>query len=140
MKAILIDVNEDKVKLVDPKGLKDYYRLIGCHTVDIVCRRINGKYFNIICDDEGLLTENPKIAAIDKNRDPMLVGNLIIVGDVDDDGGLLGLNEEDVKLINANITTIRTMRYPKGYKVLANVEYLKKRKGQRRNRGKQWQS
>ena len=50
MKAILIDVNEDKVKLVDPKGLKDYYRLIGCHTVDIVCRRINGKYFNIICD------------------------------------------------------------------------------------------
>ena len=123
MKAILIDVNEDKVKLVDPKGLKDYYRLIGCHTVDIVCRRINGKYFNIICDDEGLLTENPKIVAIDKNRDPMLVGNLIIVGDVDDDGGLLGLNEEDVKLINANITTIRTMRYPKGYKVLANVEY-----------------
>lgn len=88
-----------------------------------MCRRINGKYFNIICDDEGLLTENPKIAAIDKNRDPMLVGNLIIAGDVDDDGGLLGLNEEDVKLINANITTIRTMRYPKGYKVLANVEY-----------------
>ena len=29
MKAILIDVREDKVKLVDPKGLKDYYRLIG---------------------------------------------------------------------------------------------------------------
>ena len=123
MKAILIDVREDKVKLVDPKGLKDYYRLIGCHTVDIVCRRINGKYFNIICDDEGLLTENPKIAGIDFFCVFLLVGFLIFGGDVVDDGGLLGLNEEDVKVIYANITTIRTMRYPKGYKVLANVEY-----------------
>ena len=36
----MIDVENRKVKLVEANGLKDYYKLIGCRTIDIIHRRI----------------------------------------------------------------------------------------------------
>ena len=36
MKALLIDVMENKVETVDVNGLEDYYKLIHCTTIDIV--------------------------------------------------------------------------------------------------------
>lgn len=53
MKALLINVMENKIEVVEANELKDYYRLIGCTTIDIVNRSIKGKRYEIICDDEG---------------------------------------------------------------------------------------
>ena len=57
MRGLLLDVMENKVEVVEVNGLDDYYRLIGCSLVDITQREIAGKYYEIICDDEGLLRE-----------------------------------------------------------------------------------
>lgn len=43
MKALLINVMENKTEVVEANELKDYYRLIGCTTIDIVNRSIKGK-------------------------------------------------------------------------------------------------
>ncbi len=40
MRALLIDTMENKTEVVEVNGLKDYYRLIGCNTIDIVSRGI----------------------------------------------------------------------------------------------------
>lgn len=101
-KMFLITAEETKV--VKASELEDYYRLIGCDCIDIVARKIGDKYFEIICDDEGLLKENPRISAIDKNKmKPALVGNLLIAGPTDEDGELTSLTDKDIELIKNNL-------------------------------------
>ena len=52
MKGLLLNVMESKVEIVQANGLKDYYRLIGCSTIDIVKRRIAGE-----ANEDGNLTD-----------------------------------------------------------------------------------
>ena len=53
MKMLLIDVKNREVRMLEASTLKEYYKLIGCDIIDIVQRKIAGKYYEIICDDEG---------------------------------------------------------------------------------------
>lgn len=85
MKALLINVMENKIEVVEANELKDYYRLIGCTTIDIVNRSIKGKRYEIICDDEGTFKADPRISAIDDMGNAMLVGNLIVCGQADEE-------------------------------------------------------
>lgn len=39
--------------------LKCFYEQIGCRCIDIVERRFGGRLFDIICDDEALLSNEP---------------------------------------------------------------------------------
>ena len=48
---------ENTTSFFDPQGLEDYYKLIDCETIDIVNRDINGNRYDIICDDEGNMTD-----------------------------------------------------------------------------------
>lgn len=121
MKALLIDVQRDTVEYVEPQGLADFYRLIDCDLIDITCREINGKRYDIICDDCGLFKENVKISAITRDLSPVLVGNLIISGEADEDGDQTDLQPEDIDHILDNIHRVRTRNYPKGYWMLCNV-------------------
>ena len=124
--GVLVDV---KNNIVEPKNILDnldsYYKELNCSTIDIVERRIgnNHKYFNIICDDEGLLTDNPKISAISSNMQPMLYGNLFIVGDVDENGNLLSLTEKEAKYILKHMTYVFSKRNPVPFPVISNMEY-----------------
>lgn len=121
--GLLINVNDNKVEVVEVKGLKDYYRLIGCKLVDIVNLDINGKRYDIVVDDEGILIENPKISAVDDNGKPMLVGNIIVLGKVDDEGDSTSLTVADIEHIKNSICTIKTNRHPDGYNMLCHVSY-----------------
>lgn len=123
MKALLLDVMENKIQVVNPEGLKDYYKLLGCELVDIVNRGIKGKRYEIICDDEGLLKANPKISGIDDMGQAMFVGNLIIAGETDDNGNLTDLSEEDLEHIQKNINWMSTRKFPEEYYMLCQVEY-----------------
>lgn len=123
MKALLLNVQENRVEQVNPCELEDYYELIGCKTIDIANRSIAGKRYDIICDDEGLLVENHKISAIDGLGQPMLVGNLIIAGEADAEGNLTALSDADIEHIQANINMMRTRKCPKRYCMLCQVEY-----------------
>lgn len=123
MKMFLVDVNNNQTKVVDAEGLQDYYQLIGCELVDIVFRRIGGKWFNIICDDEGALKRDPKISAIDSLCNAMLVGNLLIAsGEINDDV-LVGLDEKDVEHLEKHVAYISTRKYPVPYVALTECNY-----------------
>ena len=124
MKMLLLDVENRDVKMVDANGLDDYYRLIGCRTIDIVSRSIGDIRVEIVIDDEGALVDNPKISAIDIDGTPMLFGNLLVAsGRVTDDGELTELTKAEVKDLMNNIATITTSVYKEPYQVFVEMDY-----------------
>lgn len=126
--GVLVDVknNEAKAMEIDDE-LHEFYRILDCTCIDIVQRRIGGllkKSFTIVCDDEGLCCENPKISAIDNLGSPQLVGNLFIVSAGDDgEGNLVSLTEYDVAYIMSKIQRAYTRKYPDPYVMLTQCEY-----------------
>lgn len=106
MRGYLIDVQNDEHKVVeigDKDHLKQFYKLIDCECIDIATRRIGGKRFDVVVDDEGLFAERPICSAYDKKHNPMLVGNLVILGEADDEGNLTSLSVHDVMLVKEAI-------------------------------------
>lgn len=78
--------------------LEEYYKLLGVSCIDIVSRKIGGKYYDIICDDEALLKENPICSMIDKSGNPMLFGNLFICSH-NEEGEEISLDSGDISRI-----------------------------------------
>ena len=124
MKMLLLDVEKRDVKMVEANGLDDYYRLIGCRTIDIVSRTICDVKVEIIIDDEGALVNNPKISAIDIDGTPMLFGNLLVAsGRVTEDGELTELTRVEIDEIMDNVATITTSVYKEPYQVFVEMDY-----------------
>ena len=124
MKMLLLDVENREVKVVEVNGLGDYYKFIGCRTIDIVRRWIGDVEVEIVIDDEGALVENPKISAIDVTGEPMLFGNLLVAsGRVTDDGELTELTQDEVDALMDNIATITTSVYREPYPVFVEIDY-----------------
>lgn len=126
MKMLMIDVENRKVKLVEANGLKDYYKLIGCRTIDIVHRTIGDDIeVEIVIDDEGTLVESPKVSAISPEGTPVLYGNLLIAsGRVTEDGDLTELDQDEIEaLMTWYIATITTSVYKESYPALVEVDY-----------------
>lgn len=100
---------KEGVKFGVVHGLEDMYREIGCDTIDITTRKIGGKVFDIIVDDEGLLKEDPQISAVYKRKDgscePALVGTLIICSH-DEEGNTIDISLEDHMLLCDRIRII----------------------------------
>ena len=101
VKGLLISVKPDDritagLRIVSG-NLEDYYNILNCEVIDIVSRRIGKKYYDIICDDMGLLKDDPIPTAYDERFEPALYGNLFIVNepDQDSDGYVTSLTDED---------------------------------------------
>lgn len=77
--------------------LETWYRELDCDTIDIVVRDLGGKRYDIICDDVGLLKPN-KVAIVDRDFSPMIVGNIAITND-NGFGELTSLTDDDVEHI-----------------------------------------
>lgn len=122
-KMLLIDVENCDIKIVEANNLEDYYKLIECRCIDIVSRTIGGKRFEIICDDEGLFKELPKISALDCDGNPMLVGNLLIAGGEVIDGELTSITDEEIHHITKHCRRVITQKYPDPYHVVCNMDY-----------------
>ena len=120
----MIDVENKDVRLVEANTLDDYYRLIGCRTIDIISRSIGDIRVEIVLDDEGALVENPKVSAISVDGTPMLFGNLLIAsGRVTDDGELTELTKDEIDEIMQNVATITTSVYTDPYPALVELDY-----------------
>jgi len=78
-----------------PHNLDGYYKLLDCQTIDIVSRKIGGKYYDIVCDDEGLFKDQVKVSAVDGSGQAMLVGKLFICKH-DGHGNKVGLDDDDI--------------------------------------------
>ena len=125
MKMLMINVENRKVEMVEANTLTDYYKLIGCRTIDIISRSIGNVRVEIVLDDEGCLVNAPKISAINSNGEPILFGNLLIAsGKVTDDGELTELDQDEIEAIKTwYLATITTSVYKEPYPVLVEVDY-----------------
>ncbi len=97
IRALAINVDKGEVNETYVGGLEDYYKEIGCKLIDIVKMSVGGKYYNVVCDDEGLLKRDFIVSATSgRQNHPMLVGNLVVVGEENQEGDLTGLTQEDI--------------------------------------------
>ena len=124
MKLLLLDVENNELKTVEANGLDDYYKYLNCRTIDIVYRKINDVECNIICDDEGLLKQNPKVSAVDITGKPILVGNLLVAsGKVTDDGELIEPTPEEIQHFMENTAEVTTSVYKEPFRIFVEMEY-----------------
>lgn len=106
-KMYLIDVIDGKNRAVDIEdSLESFYQALHCGIIDIVTRKIGGKPYAIICDDEGLFSEFPIVSAIDNDDSCMFVGNILVSGPADEEGELTELTPQDVENIEAHLRTV----------------------------------
>lgn len=98
-----------EIKEIEENNLDEFYEVLDCNTIDLDCntidivvRKIGTEYFDIVCDDEGLFKENPRVSAVDKNGKPMLVGNLFICKH-DNEGRLVSLSASDFACIQRSV-------------------------------------
>lgn len=90
---------EEGVRFGVVKSLEDMYREIGCSTIDIASRKVGGRWFDFIVDDEGLLKADPKVSAVYMNEaegtcEPAFVGTLIVCSH-DDKGNTIDISLSD---------------------------------------------
>ncbi|MBQ5634063.1 MAG: DUF3846 domain-containing protein [Clostridia bacterium] len=93
--------------IYEPRKLQDdihtYYRELHCDLIDITVIQIAGKRYQVICDDEGLLRENPLPTIY--RPDGTLVGACFITGLADCEGNLTSLTDDDVANIARHLVT-----------------------------------
>ena len=81
VRGLIIDVKKNEVRdETITKDLDTYYEKIDTDMIEMPTYRVGGKAFDFICDEEGLLKDNPIPSGFDEHGKPMLVGNLIITG------------------------------------------------------------
>ena len=123
MKTILLNVYEDTADVIEiADNINAFYKKLGCDLIDIVPRKIGRRWFDVMCDDEGLYAPEPKISAIDNLGNTMFVGNLMFFRH-DNEGNLKGLSESDLNYILDRIQKMGTRKYPEGYMMLTQCEY-----------------
>lgn len=105
--------------------LRTYYDMLHTDVIDIVNRGFVSckRRFDIICDDEGLLKDEPLISAIDERMHPMLVGSLLVIGEADDEGNETSLTDEDVRVLERFTYSFGTRAHPTPYKMLGMMTY-----------------
>lgn len=112
MKMLLLEANIDderqtviirtrEVKMSDSNSaekLKEYYRLLDCRYIDICEVEINGKYFDLIVDDEGMLPERPIPTFYVEKDKAVLYGN-ILFAHCNEDGEIIGLEDSELPML-----------------------------------------
>ena len=124
----LIDVEHETARVATlEKSLSGYYRALNCRCIDITPRRIGdltaARNYEIICDDEGLLRDAPRISAVDACGNPMLCGNLFIVK-FDGCDDVTSLDADDIAHLERFIRPQATVNHPEPYPMLHQCEYL----------------
>ena len=111
-------------KVVIEHSLQAFYDTIHCvyDTIDIVSRKIGRKYFDVICDDDGLAREPHHCSAVDKEGDPMLVGSFLVANH-DEAGDTRSLTDEDIELIQKSVQLVRTRNLQDIHPIIVGMEY-----------------
>lgn len=123
MRALLLDVNTQEVKVVDVESdIHAWYKLLDCNLVEMPERQIEGKYFTFICDEEGLLKNNSIVSVIGEDE-VMIVGSVLICNTDYETCDVTDLTEEDIQLISKHIKQLIDFRSGQILTVIADVEY-----------------
>lgn len=104
MRMFLLDAEKQEAREVDiSPDLESYYKILHCNLISVTERKINGIYYDIVADEEGLLKEEPTISAITEEGKAALVGNLLIQRYNSEKGSAEELTPEDIENIKQRI-------------------------------------
>lgn len=106
--GVLFDVERTgtaKAHTVKTDSLQGYYDALNCSLFDITTRKIGEHFYDIYCDDEGLLKCNPIVSAIDSDGAPALVGNLFVVKH-NEEGETISLTESQIHEVIDNVAVL----------------------------------
>lgn len=105
------------------KSLDSYYATLRCSCIDIVSRVIGGECYDIICDDEGLLKDEPYVAAVDHYGNVAFVGAIFLVNY---DGGedVTDLSDDDIANLSAHLQGVWVIRRAPGGSRRVHVSHL----------------
>ena len=124
IKGILVDVKSNIIDVCEiEKSLESYYKILNCKLIDIVSMKIGNRYFDIICDDEGLMKEDITISAIYDDFTPALVGNLFIVRH-DGRGNERSLTSNDISMVLENVTALQSTKTTKATTIVTKRNVL----------------
>ena len=118
MKSLLIEPTNGftVVDIHDFHDILDNLK-VGCFDVlRIQIGSNDNAVYDVYCDDEGLLKDNPIVTAYNKALKPLLVGNLLIAQS-NSRGEQIDLTEDDIKYIQKFCVRYRT-------KLKSHPEYL----------------
>lgn len=119
----LVDVENREYNSITLDGsLDSYYNALDCDCFDIVRRKIGGKYFDIMCDDEGLLKDKPVPSAYDSDGNVAFVGNLLVVKH-DKSGNTVSLTNNEIAHIANYVYWVYSEERPVPRPVLTEVDY-----------------
>ena len=104
-----------------PNTLDSLSKTLNVQWIDIIHRRIGGKVFCIVCDDEGLLRDDPKPSAVDSSGAPILAGPLFITNEGYED--LADLTDLDVKLLDSFVVKAVSINFPSPFPVMFGVDF-----------------
>lgn len=103
IKGVLFDVAKGTVEVKEiEKSRESFYKVINCRLIDIAFRTIGGKEFDIICDDEALLTRNPTPSAVNANKQIVLFGNLFVVRTNERGDDVTSLSDAEIEHVMRN--------------------------------------
>jgi hypothetical protein len=110
------------------ENLQTYYRLLDCETIDIQEGYLEGRTFDFIVDDEGLLKADPKPSAFmktDNGPKYCFVGNLLVCRSNPEEGTEESLSDDDIKLIYKHLANIGNSAKPDEptYRALVDLEF-----------------
>ena len=94
-------------KIASSSFLQDAYYLINCELVQCLQVNINGKQFDLWCDEEGKLSSKPANIKVEQ-YDDIIVGNILITKGGDE---LESLTEEDITDIQQWVYNARLALY-----------------------------
>lgn len=122
--GILIDVEKGKAEAVYfQSNLQFYYRLLRVELIDIREFELEGKFYDAICDDEGLLKDKPIPSVFNKKGEPVLVGNILICRNDPETGVEKELTNDDAKIIMRHIVEVESPDNGKRWKGLHGVKF-----------------
>jgi len=86
-------------------SLKSFCDIIGCDIVDFKKVTIGGRDYIVIFDDEWYLQPRLPVSMAHKNKEKVVCGTIIIAREIDSDGNILGIEDDDIKNIEASIVS-----------------------------------
>ena len=122
IKGVLIDVENNIAESREiERSLDTYYSVLNCDLIQVVNVQVNGKYFDIICDEEATFKANQKISAIDSQYKPMLIGNLFVCNTKN--GNETSLSEKEIDHVLKCVRLLGTTKHPNPYPILTKVDW-----------------
>lgn len=101
--------------------LADYYRLLRCELIDICEVMIEGRRFDFIVDDEGLLKGPAKPSAFSSDQKPLFAGSILVCHNDPETGLEIGLTNDEISLLLSKVVQVSTGDGEK-YKGLIDVK------------------